>query len=71
MSKRKHFHSIGSGKKMFQYAALDDAGLPRRFPPKKKTPAGAANADEGKAEKVQEGSDSASIIPHGQEEKQA
>ena len=36
MSKRKHFHSIGSGKKMFQYAALDGAGLPRRFLPKKK-----------------------------------
>lgn len=39
MSKRKHFHSIGSGKKMFQYAALDNAGLPRRFPPRKKTAA--------------------------------
>lgn len=48
MSKRKHFHSIGSGKKMFQYAALDNAGLPRRFPPKKKTPASSAKADEGK-----------------------
>lgn len=38
MSKRKHFHSIGSGKKMFQYAALYGVGLPRRFLPKGKTP---------------------------------
>ena len=36
MGKRKSFHSIGRGKKMFQYAALDNAGLPRRFPPKRK-----------------------------------
>ena len=52
MSKRKHFHSIGSGKKMFQYAALDNAGLPRRFPPKKKTAHAAANNVDGRAEKV-------------------
>ena len=38
MSKRKHFHNIGGGKKMFQYAALDNAGLPCRFLPKKKVP---------------------------------
>lgn len=37
MSKRKSFHSIGSGKKMFQYARQEGAGLPRRFPPKKKS----------------------------------
>lgn len=48
MSKRKHLHSIGTGKKMFQYAALDNAGLPRRFQPKKKAPASSAKADRGK-----------------------
>lgn len=46
MSKRKHFHSIGSGKKMFQYAALNGAGLRRRFPPKKKNAPSPANTGE-------------------------
>lgn len=33
---KKHFHSIGTGRKMFQYTRQEVAGLPRRLPPKKK-----------------------------------
>lgn len=34
---KKHFHSIGTGRKMFQYARQEGSGLPRRLPPKKKS----------------------------------
>lgn len=59
MSKHKRIHNF-TGR---NYAKFVGFVASRYGPlPKKKTPASSAKADEGKAEKVQEGSDSASTI---------
>lgn len=50
MPKHKHFHNIKNPMQMFQHSRREGIGLldPGRALPKKKTPAGAANTDEGK-----------------------
>ena len=59
MSKHKRIHNF-TGRNYAKFAGF----VASRYGPlpKKKSPAGAANTDEGKAEKVLTGSDSASII---------
>lgn len=71
MTRHKHSHDVGRGVKAVQHGKAQAIGPmvnarhPRKLklaPINEKTPVGAANTDEGKAEKVLEGSDSASTI---------